>query len=931
MRQELVKHLALLRQQGLLRIWHRGDVIAGDDPAKEAAARIDAARIILVLVSADYLDGSEGYEHDLPRAVEKWRAGQAAIVPILLKPCDWQSAPFAGCAVLPSGERPVTLWAIRDEAWEQVAGQLRSLIERLTTGTPGTRETPTSRQRSAPLYFHPLPHEPDFQGRSQELDELEQLYRRGGSVVAALVGIGGTGKSVLLPELLRRLDRLDELQPDALFVWSFAIDQDTDRLLTQAYRYLTGHEPRSIASMGHVYAVAEALRGAGRAVLVLDGLERAQRDDSKALGNIEDAPLRLLLELVAQGCGRTFILATSRLPLSDLRSFRGTGYHEINLEQLAPRAAAGLLKARGVRGEAEALEALALRFGYHALTLSLLGAALLDFFDGDLACAPQLLASAGLEALDEGGKLGSLLDEYERRLGPEAVALLERMSAFSGPVRASLLESVFLRPDGGQLAGPLARLDRLGMRAVLARLQKLRLIGCLRQARGMGTAEEPVFWAHAAIKEHFYRRLFSSCAVAVHAAIRDSLSATPMKRLPERGEELDLLEELIHHTMKAGGVASAWHIYMQRLGSYEHLGARMGEYARGARIARSFFIDGDPKRPAAARIGHEHLATDVGLFLSKLGELGPAAAFHQAALDAGDPVAARNLCKLRLLEGRLHEALSLAERDFESGDMTSTDSSHGFSSESFVSVNSYAYRATALALLGDIEGAEAGFARALAMQASSRGNLVNLCGVYQADLMLRLLDLDAAQRIAQENLRYCEAMGFHDTATRCHLQLSDLWRLRGALERARDHLESARAFASSSGWQEALALWHLTVARIFLQSDDARAAAQAAQEGLGLAERCGFGLIAIDALTVLGGAELVCGQVGAAERTARDALARSMQTTCGYAWGQRDAADLLGRTLLAGGRAEEARTAFAAAPPLGRRLAGRSPFRRPVR
>ena len=39
------------------------------------------------------------------------------VVPVLVRPTDWETGPFGGCAPLPSNRKPVTRWDDRDEAW----------------------------------------------------------------------------------------------------------------------------------------------------------------------------------------------------------------------------------------------------------------------------------------------------------------------------------------------------------------------------------------------------------------------------------------------------------------------------------------------------------------------------------------------------------------------------------------------------------------------------------------------------------------------------------------------------------------------------------------------------------------------------------------------------------------------------------------------
>src|ERR1051326_3452661 len=43
--------------------------------------------------------------------------GQARIIPILLRPCDWQNTPLATLQALPSHGKPVTSWPTHDDAF----------------------------------------------------------------------------------------------------------------------------------------------------------------------------------------------------------------------------------------------------------------------------------------------------------------------------------------------------------------------------------------------------------------------------------------------------------------------------------------------------------------------------------------------------------------------------------------------------------------------------------------------------------------------------------------------------------------------------------------------------------------------------------------------------------------------------------------------
>ncbi|WP_437282534.1 AAA family ATPase [Sorangium sp. So ce375] len=136
LRDELETHLALLKREGLLQSWHDRRIAAGDESAGQIDRNLNEADIILLLVSADFMASDYCFDHEMMRALERHDAGQACVIPVLLRKTDWQSAPFAKLQALPKGARPVTLWQDRDEAWHDVALGIRRAIEALRGG-PG--------------------------------------------------------------------------------------------------------------------------------------------------------------------------------------------------------------------------------------------------------------------------------------------------------------------------------------------------------------------------------------------------------------------------------------------------------------------------------------------------------------------------------------------------------------------------------------------------------------------------------------------------------------------------------------------------------------------------------------------------------------------------------------------------------------------------
>jgi len=135
LRDTLATHLALLKRQGIITTWHDRDVTAGTEWAQAIDSNLNTANIILLLISANFLASDYCYDTEMQRALERHHNGEARVIPILLKPCDWEGAPFGKLQALPiahsAGAKPVTQWSNEDEAFTAIAVGIRQAAEEL--------------------------------------------------------------------------------------------------------------------------------------------------------------------------------------------------------------------------------------------------------------------------------------------------------------------------------------------------------------------------------------------------------------------------------------------------------------------------------------------------------------------------------------------------------------------------------------------------------------------------------------------------------------------------------------------------------------------------------------------------------------------------------------------------------------------------------
>ena len=136
LRNELEKHLSLLRRQGVIDLWSDHRIGPGEDISHGIDQRLESADIILLLISPDFLDSDYCYEVEMKRAMERHERGEARVIPIILRPCDWHTAPFGGLKALPADGKPVTKHQTLDDAFLDITRAIREVVQQLRPNSP---------------------------------------------------------------------------------------------------------------------------------------------------------------------------------------------------------------------------------------------------------------------------------------------------------------------------------------------------------------------------------------------------------------------------------------------------------------------------------------------------------------------------------------------------------------------------------------------------------------------------------------------------------------------------------------------------------------------------------------------------------------------------------------------------------------------------
>jgi NACHT domain/TIR domain len=147
-REQLSAHLSSLVQQGVLSEWYEHLIPAGADAIQERHRAWLTADILLLLLSADYFVSDVYDRQEMQQALERHRSGEVLVIPVLIRPCDWQATEVGHLQCLPRGGIPVTSWENRDAALLSIAQDLRQRITaRHVPPAPLSSVQRTNRQR----------------------------------------------------------------------------------------------------------------------------------------------------------------------------------------------------------------------------------------------------------------------------------------------------------------------------------------------------------------------------------------------------------------------------------------------------------------------------------------------------------------------------------------------------------------------------------------------------------------------------------------------------------------------------------------------------------------------------------------------------------------------------------------------------------------
>jgi GTPase SAR1 family protein len=135
-KEELESHLAALKKRGMVESWFDTKIVPGDEWDDTIKQQISKSDIVILLLSADFMNSSYIWKTEIPIA----RSEGKKIIPIFLRPCDYegleievaQGIPFFDDIDTPSKSKEAWIvseaFKYRDQAYLKVVDHLKTVI-----------------------------------------------------------------------------------------------------------------------------------------------------------------------------------------------------------------------------------------------------------------------------------------------------------------------------------------------------------------------------------------------------------------------------------------------------------------------------------------------------------------------------------------------------------------------------------------------------------------------------------------------------------------------------------------------------------------------------------------------------------------------------------------------------------------------------------
>ena len=147
---ELITSLAVLKQNGLIDVWHDNEILPGDRWRDEIFNNLADSDILLYL-TCRYSLASENCNKELTAALNP----NIRVIPIICEHCDWQNHKLSDFQALPDKGKPINEWQPESKGWQNVVDGVRKAVHEMQSqAKTSPNVTPEEIKTLAFLAFH---------------------------------------------------------------------------------------------------------------------------------------------------------------------------------------------------------------------------------------------------------------------------------------------------------------------------------------------------------------------------------------------------------------------------------------------------------------------------------------------------------------------------------------------------------------------------------------------------------------------------------------------------------------------------------------------------------------------------------------------------------------------------------------------------------
>ena len=121
----------LIREKICNEIWYDGLIQPGELWDNKIKEKLFKAKIILLLISSDFLASDNCYDSEMQKALQLHKEGKTRVIPIIARECYWEESPFKELQVLPKDGLPIIgdAWPSKDRPYYIITKAIAKLIK----------------------------------------------------------------------------------------------------------------------------------------------------------------------------------------------------------------------------------------------------------------------------------------------------------------------------------------------------------------------------------------------------------------------------------------------------------------------------------------------------------------------------------------------------------------------------------------------------------------------------------------------------------------------------------------------------------------------------------------------------------------------------------------------------------------------------------